>query len=122
MDSGRTPQGIGRGDSRDQSADFGVDRRAAHGGRRESVVQWSRKRRRCHRSTVAGVTMTRARLHPAHTQDSPTQKNLFPSTLLRPGHGPLVHGELMAQREVFEGELAMAAAEEGQRAAGGAGG
>ena len=32
MDSGRTPQGIGRGDSRDQSADFGVDRRAAHGG------------------------------------------------------------------------------------------
>jgi hypothetical protein len=30
---------------------------------------------------------------------------------LRPGHGPLVHGELMAaQGEVFEGELAMAAA------------
>jgi hypothetical protein len=44
-------------------------------GRRESVVQWSRKRRRCHRSTVAGVTMTRARLHPAHIRDSPTQKN-----------------------------------------------
>jgi hypothetical protein len=44
-------------------------------GRRESLVQWSRKRRRCHRSTVAGVTMTRACRHPAHIRDSPTQKS-----------------------------------------------
>src|SRR5438093_882331 len=38
----------------------------------ESFVQYSRKRRRCHRRTVSGVTMTRACLHPDQTMDSPT--------------------------------------------------
>src|SRR5436309_6678250 len=43
-------------------------------GRPESLVQCSRNRRRCHRRTVSGVTMTRGRLHPAQTLASPTQK------------------------------------------------
>ena len=43
-------------------------------GRVESLVQYSRKRRRCHRRTVSGVTITRGRLHPAQTLASPTQK------------------------------------------------
>ena len=32
----------------------------------------------------------------------------------RPGHRPFVHGELLAEGEVFDGELTMAAAEEGR--------
>ena len=44
-------------------------------GRPESLVQCSRKRRRCHRRTVLGDTMTRACLQPAHTLDSATQKS-----------------------------------------------
>jgi len=37
------------------------------GGRPESLVQSSRTRRRCHRSTVSGATITRAALHPVQT-------------------------------------------------------
>src|SRR5919106_2897759 len=36
-------------------------------GRRESRVQYWRNRRRCHRRTVAGVTITSACLHPVQT-------------------------------------------------------
>ena len=42
--------------------------------RPESWVQYLRKRRRCHRRTVSGVTMTRDCLQPAQTLASPTQK------------------------------------------------
>src|SRR5438128_8878414 len=44
------------------------------GGRPESWVQCSRKRRRCHRRTVAGATITRDCRHPVQTLASPTQK------------------------------------------------
>jgi hypothetical protein len=43
-------------------------------GRPESVAQCSRKRRRCQRRTVLGVTITRDRLHPVQTLASPTQR------------------------------------------------
>src|SRR2546422_2449309 len=43
-------------------------------GRPESLVQCSRKRRRCHRRTVSGVTLRRDCLHPVQTLASPTQK------------------------------------------------
>jgi len=51
-------------------------------GRRESWVQYSRKRRRCHRKTVSGVTIMRDCFHPAQTLASPTQKR---RSLLRRG-------------------------------------
>jgi len=41
----------------------------------ESLAQCPRKRRRCQRSTVSGVTMMRACLHPAHIWDKQTQKS-----------------------------------------------
>jgi hypothetical protein len=44
-------------------------------GRAESLVQCSQKRRRCHRRTVLGDTMTSACLQPVHTLDSATQNN-----------------------------------------------
>jgi hypothetical protein len=48
----------------------------------ESLAQYARKRRRCHRRTVSGVTITRGPLHPAQTLVSPTQKR---RSLLRSG-------------------------------------
>src|SRR5437867_8701279 len=42
--------------------------------RPESLLQYSRKRRRCHRRTVSAVTITRGCLHPAQTLASKIQK------------------------------------------------
>jgi len=42
-------------------------------GRPESLVPCSRKRRRCHRNTVSGATITRAALHPVQTLASQTR-------------------------------------------------
>jgi hypothetical protein len=44
------------------------------GGRPDSLVQYRRKRRRCHRRTVAEVTITRGCLHPAQILAIKTQK------------------------------------------------
>ena len=74
VDSGRTPQGIRRGHFPDKGGDLGIDGRAASVDRPESPAQYSRKRRRCHRRTVSGDTMTRACLQPVQTLASPTQK------------------------------------------------
>jgi hypothetical protein len=43
--------------------------------RLESWAQYSRKRRRCHRRTVSGVTIRRDCRYPAQTLASPTQKS-----------------------------------------------
>ena len=43
-------------------------------GRPESWVQYARKRRRCQRRTVSGVTMTRDCFQPAQILACPTQK------------------------------------------------
>ena len=75
MDARRAPEGVG--------VAMRVTRAwisALTGGRPpvvrpESWVQYSRKRRRCHRRTVSGVTITRDCLHPAQTLASPTQKS-----------------------------------------------
>src|SRR5216117_254454 len=42
--------------------------------RAESLAQYSRKRRRCHRRTASVVTITRGALHPAQTPASQNQK------------------------------------------------
>src|SRR6516165_37033 len=43
-------------------------------GRLESLVQCARKRRRCHRNTVSGATITRAALHSVQTLASQTHR------------------------------------------------
>jgi len=73
MDSWGAPERIGRGHSHDEGLDLGVDGRAAPGGPGGESVQCRRKRRRCHRRTVSGVTITRGRRHPAQTLASQTQ-------------------------------------------------
>jgi hypothetical protein len=45
----------------------------------------------------------------------PNPKEAISPAQLGPARRPLVHGKLLAQREVFEGELALAAAEEREK-------
>src|SRR5881296_3866409 len=69
-------------------------------GRQESRVQYSRKRRRCHRRTVSGVTITRDCFHPAQTLASPTQIEAITSAERRSGHLSFVYGELLTQGQI----------------------
>jgi hypothetical protein len=82
-------------------------------GRRESWVQYSRKRRRCHRRTVSRHD---DQSPPPAGPDSgqPDPQQAVQRTELRPGYRSLVDGELLAQGQVLEGELAVAADEEGE--------
>src|SRR5258708_24925014 len=84
-------------------------------GRPESFVQYSRKRCRCHRRTVSGVTMARGCLHPAQTLASPTQKNR--SAVRSLGRViVLLYTASCWCKARFSRELAVAAAEEREEA------
>jgi hypothetical protein len=79
--------------------------------RPESQVQYSRKRRRCHRRTVSGETMTapaanRSRFWPGRPEQAVSRAELWA------GHRSFVDGELLAQGQVLESELMVAADEE----------
>ena len=49
-------------------------------GRPESLVQYSRKRRRCHRRTVSGVARTSGSLHQAQTVQKPAGQKAAEAT------------------------------------------
>jgi hypothetical protein len=80
----------------------------------ESLVQYSRKRRRCHRRTVSGDTMTSARRQPVQSLARPTQNRRSTGRSFWAGPQSLVDGELLVQGEILKGELTMAADEEGE--------
>jgi hypothetical protein len=81
--------------------------------RPESLVQYSRKRRRCHRRTVSGVTITRGCFHPVQTLANPTRRD--DQFYVVAGGSPFAcRPELLAQGKVLEGELTVAADEEGE--------
>src|SRR6266550_2133394 len=65
------------------------------GGRPESWVQCSRKRRRCHRRTVSGVTITRDCRHPVQTLAMPDPEEAIHRAKLGPRFRPPVHRELV---------------------------
>jgi len=112
MDSGCAPQRVRLGHSSDESSDLGADGRAAPSGLAREL----------------GPVQTEALLLPAqdglgrhdHESRSPPRpqpgqadpEEPLAAAQLRPARRPLVHGELLAQGEVLEGELAVAAAEE----------
>jgi len=74
MDSRGAPERIGGGHACNQGLDLALTGGRPRLGRRESAVQYSRKRRRCQRRTVAGVTITRGCRQPAQTLASHTRK------------------------------------------------
>ena len=114
MDSRGAPEGVRGGHAGDQSFDLGVDGRAASGGPAGEF----------------GPVLTEASpLPPQDGVGSHDDEGLFPpdpdpgqsdpeeaisSAQSRPGHHSLVDGELVAQGQVLEGELAVAAEQEGK--------
>ena len=112
MDSGSTPQGIGRGHSSDQGFDRGVDGRVA---RRAAPGE---------RGPVAAKAASLPAQHSGGSHDDegllpggpdsgqPDPKEPIALLKLRPVRRPLVDGQLLPQGEVLEGELAVAAAQE----------
>src|SRR5438445_4318237 len=112
MDSGSTPQGIGRGHSSDQGFDRGVDGRVA---RRAAPGE---------RGPVAAKAASLPAQHSGGSHDDegllpdgpdsgqPDPKEPIAPLKLRPVRRPLVDGQLLPQGEVLEGELAVAAAQE----------
>jgi len=83
------------------------------GGRHERWAQDARRRRRCQRRTVSGGTMTSAGRQPVPGQADPEET--VHGAQPRPGSCSFLDGELLAQGEVLEGELAVAADEEGEQ-------
>ena len=114
MDSGGAPQAIGGGHSRDQGADFSVDRRAASGrpaGTRGPVLAETAPL-----PPQNGIGRHDDESLPPAGPDSgqPDPQQAVDRAQPRPGRHSLVDGELLAQGQVFEGELTMAADEEGE--------
>ena len=112
MDSGSTPQRIGRGHSSDQGLDRGVDGRVACRGAPGE------------RGPVTAKAVSLPAQHGGGSNDDeglppsgphsgqPDPKEPIAPLKLRPVRRPLVDGQLLPQGEVLEGELAVAAAEE----------
>jgi len=112
MDSGSTPQGIGRGHPSDQGFDRGVDGRVA---RRAAPGE---------RGPVAAKAASLPAQHSGGSHDDeglppggphsgqPDPKEPIALLELRPVHRPLVDGQLLPQGEVLEGGLAVAAEQE----------
>src|SRR5262249_7135392 len=112
MDSGRAPQRIRGGHFADERDDLGVDGRAAPGGPPGELGPVRAKATPL--PTEHGVG--------GHDDESPPpacppaghpdpEPSITPAEL-RPRRCPLVHGKLLTQRQVLEGEGAVAAAEE----------
>src|SRR3989441_8258183 len=81
-------------------------------GRPERLVQCLRRRRRRHRRTVSGVTITRDCLQPGPNPGQRHPEEPIFRAEFRPGPRLLVHGELLTQGQVFEGEVAWPPKEE----------
>jgi hypothetical protein len=114
VDSGSTPQGISRGHSSDQGSERGVDRRTARRGAPGE------------RGPVAAKATSLPAQHGVRSHDDeglppggphfgqPDPKEPIAPVKLRPVRRPLVDGQLLPQGEVLEGELAVAAEDEGE--------
>ena len=114
VDAGRTPQGIRRGHFPDEGGDLGIDGRAASGGptRQMSPVLAEASAP----PSQDGVGRHDDESLPPAGPDSgqPDPQQAVDGAQPRPGRHSLVDGELLAQGQVFEGDLTMAADDEGE--------
>jgi hypothetical protein len=112
MDSGGAPQGIHHSHLADEGGDLGVDRWTAHprlAGARSPVLAEAAPL-----PPEDGVGGHDQEGLPPSGPDpgQPDPKEAIRPAQPGPGHRSLVHGELVAQGEVLQGELAVATAEE----------
>jgi hypothetical protein len=114
MDSRGAPERIGRGHSSDQGPKLGIDGWAAPGGpagERGPVLAEA--------APLPPPDGVRGHDHEGLSPPGPDHRQPDPEEAIRqaqfgPGHCSLVDGELLAQGEVLEDELAGAAAEKGE--------
>ena len=112
MDSRGAPQGIGRGHRSDEGGGLGADRRTARS--RPAGAPGPVRAKAAPLPPEAGVG---GHDHEGPPPPGPDPRQPDPQEAICPAqpgpwHRSLVHGELVTQGEVLEGELAVAAAEE----------
>ena len=114
VDAGSTPQGIRRGHFPDESGDLGIDGRAAAGGPTRELGPVLAEASAL--PSQDGVGRHDDQSPPPAGPDSgqPDPHQTVQRTELRPGYRSLVDDELLAQGQVLEGELAVAADEAGE--------
>ena len=115
VDSGGTPQGIRRGHFPDQGGELGVDGRAAASGLAGELGPVIAEA-----AALPPQNGGRGYDHeglppPGPDPGQPDPEEAIYRAKLGPRLRPPVHGELVAQGQVLEGELAMAAAEEREK-------
>jgi len=114
VDAGRTPQGIGRGHLPDECGDLGVDGRAsASGPAREPGPVLAEA---AALPAQDGIGRDDDQRPPPASPDSgqADPEETVGRAELRAGRESLVDSELLAEGQVLEGELAVAAYEEGE--------
>jgi hypothetical protein len=110
MDSGGAPQGIRRRHPRDKGSDLGADGRAATGGPAGERGPVESKPPPLPPQDGVWRYDHEGRPPPGPHPGQPGPDEPIASPQRGPAHRPLVHGELLAQGDVLEGELAVAAA------------
>ena len=114
MDSRSAPERIGRGHSCDKGRDLRVDRRAASGGPTGEFGPVLTEPAPLPPQNGVGSNDHKRPSPPGPDPGQRHPEKPISRAELRPGRCSLVDGELLVQGEVFEGELAMAAEEEGE--------
>jgi ATPase family associated with various cellular activities (AAA) len=115
MDSGNAPPGIRGGHASDEGFDPGVDGRAASPGPAGEIGPVRAEPAPLPAQHGVWSHDDESRPPPGPYPGRPDPEESIALVQLRPGRRPLIHGGLLAQGEVLEGELAVAAAEEGSR-------
>jgi hypothetical protein len=113
MDSGGAPHsGLAATIFSDEGPELGVDRRAAHGGPAGELGPLLTKTAPLPTQSRLGSHEHEGLLPPGSDLGQPNPEEAVRRAQPGPGHCSLVHGELLTQGEVFEGKLAMAAADD----------
>jgi len=112
MDSGGTPERIGRGHSSDEGLDLGVGGRAAPGGPAGELGPVLAEAAPLPTQDGVGGNDHEGPPPPGPDPGQPDPEEAIRAAQPRPGRRSRVHGELVVQGEVLQGEMAVAAAEE----------
>jgi hypothetical protein len=115
MDAWRTPEGIRRGHAPDQSLDLGVDGRATSGRAARELGPVPAKAPPLPPQDGVGSDDHEGLLPPGPDSGQPDPEEAINSAEGRPRHRSFVHGELLTQGQILEGQLVVAAKEEGEK-------
>jgi hypothetical protein len=114
MDSWSAPEWVGTRHSGDQRLELGIDGRATSDGPSRELGPVLAKATTLPPQDGVGRHDDES-LSPADPDSGQADpQQAISRAQLRPGHRSLVHGKLLAEGEVLEGELTMAAEEEGE--------